>query len=43
MLADRIIMLEKGQIIEEGSYEELMKSGGKYAEMFHVQTEKYKA
>lgn len=43
MLADRIIMLEKGQIIEEGSHEDLMKSGGKYAEMFNMQAEKYKS
>lgn len=39
--ADRIIMLEEGRIIEEGSHDELMKLGGKYAEMFNVQAEKY--
>lgn len=40
--ADRIIMLEHGSIIEEGSHEELMKLKGKYAEMFNMQAEKYK-
>lgn len=42
-LADRIIMLENGRIIEEGSHEELMKLSGQYAEMFNMQAEKYKA
>lgn len=42
-IADRIIMLEKGRIIEEGSHEELMEMNGKYAEMFRMQAEKYQA
>lgn len=41
--ADRIIMLANGEIIEEGSHEELMKLNGKYAEMFNMQAEKYRA
>lgn len=40
-MADKIYMLEKGRIIEEGSHAELMEKGGKYAEMFHMQAEKY--
>ncbi len=39
--ADRIFMMEKGRIIESGSHEELMKLGGKYAQMFALQAEKY--
>ncbi len=39
--ADRIIMMEKGRVIEMGSHEELIASGGKYAEMFKLQAEKY--
>lgn len=41
-MADRIYMLEKGSIIEEGSHDELMALGGKYAEMFNLQAEKYR-
>lgn len=41
-MADRILMLENGQIIEEGSHAELMELGGKYAEMFEKQAEKYR-
>jgi len=40
--ADRIIMLANGEIIEEGSHEELMKLNGKYAHMFNMQAEKYR-
>lgn len=38
---DRIILLEDGAILEEGTHEELMKNGGKYAEMFYVQSRYY--
>ena len=41
-MADRIYMLENGEIIEQGSHEELMNFDGKYAEMFNLQAEKYK-
>ena len=40
-MADRIYMFENGSIIESGSHEELMEQNGKYAEMFHLQAEKY--
>ncbi len=39
--ADKIYMMEKGKIIESGSHEELMNKGGKYAQMFNLQAEKY--
>lgn len=41
-LADRICMLEEGSVVEEGTHEELMELGGKYAEMFRLQMEKYR-
>ena len=40
--ADRIYMMEKGEIIESGTHEELMAIDGKYAYMFNLQAEKYK-
>lgn len=40
-MADMIYMLEEGQIIEQGSHDELMCLNGKYAEMFKKQSEKY--
>lgn len=40
--ADRIIMLEKGRIIEEGSHEKLLALNGKYAEMWQVQASNYR-
>ena len=40
-MADRILVIEKGKIIEHGSHEELIKLGGKYASMFYMQAESY--
>ncbi|HIW35232.1 MAG TPA: ABC transporter ATP-binding protein, partial [Candidatus Paenibacillus intestinavium] len=41
-MADRILMMEKGQIIEQGSHEELMRLDGKYAQMFNLQASRYR-
>ncbi|RNI32761.1 ABC transporter ATP-binding protein [Hanamia caeni] len=41
-MADRIIVLDKGQIIEMGSHEELIKKNGHYAELFMLQAKGYK-
>ncbi len=35
---DRIIVLDKGKIIEEGSHKELIHKGGKYAELWNRQS-----
>ena len=40
-LADRIIMLENGQIVEQGTHDELLAKDGKYAQMWHVQAGAY--
>lgn len=39
---DRIIMIADGGIGEEGTHEELLHAGGKYAELFEVQSRYYK-
>lgn len=39
---DRILLLEEGRVVEEGSHEELLRRGGKYAELFNVQAQYYK-
>jgi ATP-binding cassette subfamily B protein len=41
VMADRIYMLENGEIIEQGTHRELMELNEKYAEMFYKQAEKY--
>ena len=40
--ADRILVLEGGKIVEEGSHKELMKKSGLYAELFELQAQGYK-
>jgi ATP-binding cassette subfamily B protein len=40
-IADRIIMLENGQVVEEGTHDELLARGGKYAGMWRVQAGAY--
>ena len=41
VLADRVYMMEDGEIIEEGTHRELMEQNGKYAEMFRLQAKNY--
>ena len=41
VLADRVLMMENGRIIEEGSHRELLDRGGKYADLFSKQAEYY--
>ena len=40
-LANRIIVMDKGKIIEEGTHAELMQLNGKYAEMYTAQAKWY--
>lgn len=39
---DRIILIDNAKIAEQGSHEELLKAGGKYAELFEVQSKYYR-
>lgn len=41
--ADKIYVMENGEITESGTHEELMNRNGKYAYMFNLQAEKYKS
>lgn len=41
-MADRIIVLDKGEIIEQGSHRELLKANGNYARLYKIQADNYK-
>jgi ATP-binding cassette subfamily B protein len=40
-LADKIIVLDKGEITESGTHDELMKRGGMYFTMFTKQSSRF--
>jgi len=40
--SNRIIVLDKGEVVEEGSHKQLLKRGGLYHEMFTKQAEGYR-
>ncbi|RNL52160.1 ABC transporter ATP-binding protein [Pedobacter jejuensis] len=40
-LADRILVLDKGTVLETGSHEELLDKNGRYAELFNLQAKGY--
>jgi len=41
-MADRILVLEKGELVETGSHDELLKMNGRYAELFNLQAMGYR-
>jgi ATP-binding cassette subfamily B protein len=41
-MADRIVVLAGGQLVEEGDHAKLMALGGRYAEMFEMQAASYR-
>ena len=40
-LADKILVIDDGHIIEQGSHFELLAQNGKYAQLFNLQASKY--
>jgi ATP-binding cassette subfamily B protein len=41
-MADRIIVLDDGKVVEDGSHSELIRLGGRYSEMFELQAASYR-
>jgi len=41
-MADQIVVLQDGRIIERGSHEELMRVNGNYAHLFSLQAKGYR-
>ncbi len=41
-MADRILVLDDGRILEDGSHEQLLAAGERYAELFNLQAEGYR-
>ena len=41
--ANRICVLERGQVVELGSHDELMALGGRYKTMFELQAKRFEA
>ena len=40
-LATRILVIEKGSVLEDGTHSELMKIDGKYAQLYKLQAERF--
>jgi ABC-type multidrug transport system fused ATPase/permease subunit len=40
-MADRIVVLAAGRVVEEGSHQELVAQGGRYAHLFTLQAAAY--
>ena len=41
-MADRILVLQKGRLIEQGTHEDLLEKAGQYAELFNLQAAGYR-
>jgi ABC-type multidrug transport system fused ATPase/permease subunit len=41
-MADRIVVLDQGKVVEEGSHEQLIGRDGRYARLFTLQAAGYR-
>ena len=40
--AERIVVLHKGKVIEDGTHKKLMELNGKYSQLYTIQAERFK-
>ncbi|MFF2536997.1 ABC transporter ATP-binding protein [Streptomyces cyaneofuscatus] len=40
--ADRIVVVEYGRVLEQGTHDSLMRDGGRYAELFRLQAQRFR-
>lgn len=42
-MVDRIMVLKRGKLVEDGSHAELLSQGSEYASLYHMQSELYQS